>query len=216
MAGRLKRPLIVGLTGGVASGKSTVAAMLTQLGLPVLDTDRIAHELLADVGSDAYRKVVAEFGPGVLAPDGTIDRAALAACVFADVSRRKVLEGILHPLIKQSVERWVHELSKRHSILVLEVPLLLEVGWEGLVDEVVLVDCPVETQLERYVARTGSSRQEGLARVRSQLSREERIAKANIVLDNSGTLEELSRMVEALVKQLKRDKGDKGWKRKGR
>jgi dephospho-CoA kinase len=190
----------VGLTGGVASGKSTVAAVLAELGAVVVDSDVLAREVVAP-GTPGLAAVVEAFGEGVLAADGTLDRAALGAVVFADEAKRRRLEGILHPLIRaRSAE--IAGAVPDGTLVVHDIPLLVESGQAGRFDAVLVVDVPVETQVERMVRERGWSREDAEARVRAQASRDERRAVATYVIDNTGTRDDLRERVTEVVDRL--------------
>ena len=180
----------VGLTGGVASGKSTVAATLAELGAVVIDSDLLAREAVAR-GSDGLAAVVDAFGPGVLTADGDLDRPALGAIVFSDVARRRVLEAIVHPRVRaRSAE--LEAAAAPGALVVHDIPLLAEsAGAAGVFDEVIVVDVPRETQLARLVSERGMAVADAEARVAAQASREVRLAIATYVIDNTGTREEL-------------------------
>jgi dephospho-CoA kinase len=197
------KPLLVGLTGGLGAGKSTVAGMLREAGLPVIDTDEVAHRLLGDRNGQVFARVMAQFGPQISAADGGIDRAALAAIVFSEAERRKALESILHPAIRAVVEEKAAQLAPQHSVIVLEVPLLFEAKWDRWVDMVVVVDAPEETQAARFAAKTGASLDEARRRMGQQLDRQERLRHAHYTLDNSAAVDALRPKVERLVRLLK-------------
>lgn len=190
----------VGLTGGAASGKSTVSAILRDLGAVVVDADVLAREAVAP-GSDALAEVVEAFGPGVLTADGELDRPALGAIVFADEAKRRVLEGIIHPRVRARAAE-IEASAPPGSVVVHDIPLLAETGQAGSFDAVVVVDVPVETQVVRMVEQRGMSREDAAARVAAQASREERLAVATYVVDNTGTLEELRERVAAVLARL--------------
>jgi dephospho-CoA kinase len=184
----------------VASGKSTVSAMLAELGAVVIDADLLAREVVSP-GTDGLAAVVEEFGPEVLGPDGALDRPRLGARVFADPERRRALEAIIHPRVRAraaEIEAAAHE----GSVVVHDIPLLTETGQAASFDAVVVVDVPVETQLQRMVGLRGMSRDEAQARVDAQASREERLAIATHVIDNSGTLEDLRNRVTEVFEGL--------------
>lgn len=182
---------LIGLTGGIASGKSTAAKILAALGLPVLDTDEVVHRLL-EPGGAAYPRVVETFGPDILDGKGRIDRGRLGKKVFADPEARGRLEAIVHPLVEAEVRRWIaQQEAEGHDWAVLEVPLLVEAGWDRWVDEVWVVDVPVEVQVERLMRERGFSREEALSRIQAQIPREARLARATRVIANRGTVEEL-------------------------
>lgn len=185
----------IGLTGGIGCGKSAAAQAFADLGVPVLDADQIARELVTP-GSPALAEIVAAFGPGTLTREGTLDRRALRERVFADPSARKRLEGILHPRVR-------HELISRRAQLqgpycVLVIPLLFEAGLEGLVDRVLVVDCSEAQQRSRVAARDGVPPAQVEAIMKSQVSRSTRLARADDVLDNAGPPGRLSAQVAAL------------------
>jgi dephospho-CoA kinase len=187
--------LTVGLTGGIASGKSTVAAMFTERGITVVDTDRIAREVVAS-GQPAVDAIRARFGPAVFNASGELDRAALRRHVFADAEQRRDLEAILHPLIRARTQE---ELARaRGPYAIAAVPLLVETNFGEIVDRVLVVDCPESAQLERLTRRDRIPRPEALAMIAAQADRATRLRAADDVLDNSGTLESVRRQVADL------------------
>ena len=190
----------IGLTGGVASGKSAVTAMLRELGAVVIDADQLARELVA-AGTPGLAAVVEEFGHGVLTAEGELDRPALSSTIFADASARRRLEEVIHPLVFAEIQR-LEEEAPEGSVVVHDIPLLVESGRAGTFDAVIVVDTPPQTQLERMVRDRGWSREEAEARMRAQCSREERLAIATHVIDNSVTLADLRRQVEELYAEL--------------
>jgi dephospho-CoA kinase len=181
----------IGLTGGIGSGKSTVAQMLADLGAHVVDADAIAREVVAP-GTPGLAALVSTFGDGVLDGD-RLDRAALARIVFEDPDARARLNAITHPLIGARTAELVAGLP-RDGVLVHDVPLLVELGMQDAYDLVVVVDAPDEVRVERLVTR-GLSEQDARARIAAQASRAQRLAAADIVLDNSGDLDDLRRQV---------------------
>ncbi|HEX4685852.1 MAG TPA: dephospho-CoA kinase [Nocardioides sp.] len=190
----------VGLTGGVASGKSTVAEVLRDLGAVVVDSDVLAREVV-EPGTAGLAAVVAEFGPEVLTPDGRLDRARLGAIVFADPARREALEAIIHPLVRvRSAE--IAGAAPPGALVVHDIPLLVETGQQRDFDAVVVVDLPAELQLERAVRDRGWSEQEARSRISAQAAREERLAAATHVIDNSGTREDLRQRVTEVFGEL--------------
>lgn len=191
----MTRPLRVGLTGGVASGKTAVADAFAALGVPVLDADAIAREVVAP-GRPALAGIVDAFGPGVLDALGALDRRALRERVFRDPDARRRLESLLHPAIWQELDR--QSAAAGGAYLVLVIPLLVETGATGAVDRVLVVDCPVETQLARLAERDGETEAAGRAMLAAQATRAARLAAAHDVLVNDGTLEELRHKVAAL------------------
>jgi dephospho-CoA kinase len=189
------RPLIVGLTGGVASGKSAVAAVFGELGAPLVDTDVIAREVVAP-GEPGLAAVRAEFGPSVFRSTGELDRAALRSIVFSDDGKRRKLESLLHPLIRARLRHKLKDVQGPYAIVV--VPLLIETDFAALVDRIAVVDCPEAMQLERLIKRDGVPRPEALAMVRVQADRAARLKAAHDVIDNSGSREATRRQVEQL------------------
>jgi dephospho-CoA kinase len=192
----------VGLTGGVASGKSTVSAILAELGAVVIDADVLAREVVAP-GTDGLAEVVEAFGREVLGPDGGLDRPALGAIVFGDPDRRRLLEGIIHPRVRARAAE-IEAGAPGGSVVVHDIPLLAETGQADSFDAVVVVDAPVETQVARMVEQRGMSREDAEARVAAQASREDRLAVATYVVDNTGTLEQLRERVVAVHAELSR------------
>lgn len=190
----------VGLTGGVASGKSTVSAMLRELGAVVIDADQLAREVVA-VGTDGLAEVVEAFGPSVLTNTGELDRTALGAVVFADEERRRLLERIIHPRVRARAAE-LEAAADPDAVVVHDIPLLTETGQAGDFDAVLVVDVPVETQLDRLVRLRGLTEADARARMAAQASREERAAVATYVLDNMGSLDELRRRVAAVYADL--------------
>ena len=190
----------VGLTGGIASGKSTVSAILSELGAVVIDADAIAREVVAR-GTPGLDAVVAEFGAELLTPEGDLDRPAMGALVFADPEARKRLEAIIHPLVHRRSAELEAEASA-HAVVVHDIPLLTEVGRAGSFDAVVVVDAPTELQVSRMVEDRGWSREDAESRIAAQASREERLATATYVVDNTGTLAELRDRVEQVYADL--------------
>ncbi|GAA1475803.1 dephospho-CoA kinase [Nocardioides aestuarii] len=190
----------VGLTGGVASGKSTVSAMLAERGAVVIDADLLAREVVAP-GTDGLRAVVAAFGEQVLGPDGSLDRPALGALVFADESKRRTLESIIHPRVRARAAE-IEASAPAGALVVHDIPLLTETGQAASFDAVVVVDVPVETQLERMVTLRGMSEEDARSRVAAQATREERLSVATHVIENTGSLEELRARVDEVHEAL--------------
>ncbi len=192
----------VGLTGGIASGKSTVSAILAELGAVVIDADLLAREVVAR-GSDGLAEVVAVFGPELLTPEGDLDRPALGAIVFGDEARRKALEAIIHPRVRaRSVE--LEAAAGPDDLVVHDIPLLAESGGAaGAFDAVLVVDVPTEVQIERMVRDRGWTRAEAESRIAAQASREERRVVATQVIDNTGTREDLRQRVTEVFEELR-------------
>jgi dephospho-CoA kinase len=185
----------VGLTGGIGSGKSTVADCFASHGVPVIDTDVIARELTS--GGEALAQIRAVFGDAVMQADGTLDRAVLRRRVFADSAARRQLEAILHPRIRQAVERTLATLTAPYVLVV--IPLLVETGgYRDLLDRVLVVDCPEDVQIARVMARSGLTRDEVTAVLAAQAGRAERLAVADDVIVNTASPEALSAEVATL------------------
>ena len=193
--------LRIGLTGGVASGKSTVARLFAELGATVIDTDRIAREVVAP-GQPALAALVRALGSGIVAPDGTLDRAELRRIVFADPDLRRTVERILHPAILAGLERQSRTAPGPYQVF--EIPLLVEGGHGGLVDRVLVVDCPEEAQIERLMARDGESRAGAGRMLAAQAKRRERLAAADDVLENDGKPADLAPRVAELDRLYRR------------
>jgi dephospho-CoA kinase len=185
--------LVVGLTGGIASGKSLVGAMFVKLGVALIDTDVVAREVAAR-GEPGLAAVVEEFGSGVLSPSGDLNRPALRSLVFADDAKRRKLEAILHPLIRSRTRAKLAELSAPYALVA--VPLLVETSFGELVDRILVVDCPEALQLERLMRRDAIPKPEALAMIKAQVDRATRLKAAHDVIDNSGTTEGTRRQVE--------------------
>jgi dephospho-CoA kinase len=202
---------ILGLSGGIGSGKSTVSRRLAALGATVIDADAIVHELQVP-GSTMLAAIAAAFGPGVIDAEGRLDRAALGAIVFRDADARARLGAIVHPPVAAEIARRVARArSEQVPVLVLDIPLLFEGRQAGTgtaatlqFDATVVVFAPEEAQIERQIARDGCSRDEALRRIRAQLPLHEKKALADFVIDNSGTPEDTERQVDALWETLNR------------
>ncbi len=187
---------VIGLTGGIAAGKSTIAQILAELGAVVIDADKVGHEAYRR-GTEAWRALVAHFGDGILTPDGEIDRRKLGAIVFADPDQRKALQDIVWPRMKEMIRQRMAELRAAGvQVAVIEAAVLIEAGWTDLVDEVWVVQVPEEVALRRLVARNNLSEADARARIRAQLSNAERAAHADVIIDNSGTVAEARARVE--------------------
>lgn len=185
----------VGLTGGIASGKSAVAQMFVGLGIPVIDTDLIAREIVSP-GSPALQEIAAAFGAQLLRADGNLDRPRLRAIVFAEPERRKQLEAITHPRIGMAMEAQCQQAGGPYQVVV--VPLLLESGLDRRMNRILVVDCPEKLQLSRLMTRDGESAVHAKQLLAAQLSRTDRLARADDVVDNSGSLVDARRRVTEL------------------
>ncbi len=192
--------LTVGLTGGIGSGKSTVSALLAARGAVIIDYDQLARDVV-EPGAPALDAIVQRFGPDVIASDGTLDRPALGAVVFADHSARKDLEGITHPAIRDlAVQRQLA--AGDDAIVIHDNPLLVEMGAAAHCEVVIVVDIPVEVQVERLVTIRGMTKDEALARINAQASRETRTGAADLVIDNTGPIDELDSIVGGIWDEL--------------
>lgn len=186
--------VLVGLTGGIGSGKSTVAAGLVERGAVLVDADAIVHELQRP-GTVVFSEMVERFGEGIVAEDGSLDRGAVADLVFSDPEALAALGSIVHPRVHEEIERRIEEQSGTDNVVLLDIPLLGEAGWPGLAGTIV-VDLPVEVALERLVTHRGFSEEDARSRVEAQISRTERLAFADFVIDNSGTPEDLEEQLD--------------------
>ncbi|MFD9484224.1 dephospho-CoA kinase [Streptomyces sp. NPDC059991] len=192
--------LKVGLTGGIGAGKSEVSRMLVSYGAVLIDADKIAREVV-EPGTEGLAAVVEAFGTGILASDGTLDRPALGAIVFADPAKLAVLNGIVHPLVgARSAE--LEAAAGADSVVIHDVPLLTENGLVPLYDLVVVVDAAPATQLDRLTRLRGMAKPEAEARMAAQVPREQRLAVADLVIDNDGPLEALEPQVRKVWGQL--------------
>lgn len=190
---------LVGVTGGIASGKSTVAAMLGEYDCEIIDADEIAREVVLP-GSDGLKKVVSEFGPQVLEADGSLSRPTLAKLVFADPQKREVLEGILHPLIKA---RTIERIAKsQESIVFYMVPLLVEAKVDYPFDFVVTIEAGTENQIRRLMENRGMSLEDANARIATQATEAERVARADVRVDGSQDLADLQVSIANLWMQI--------------
>lgn len=199
--------VVIGLTGGIASGKSLVSSMLAGLGAHVIDADKVGHEAYAR-GSGCYDEVVATFGRDVIGGDGEIDRKALGGKVFGDPAQRQRLQDIVWPWMRRTMEQRLAELRRNGSPpVVLEAAVLLEAGWQDLVDQVWVVTVGREVARERLMSRNGLTAEQADARIDAQLSNEERAKHAEVVIDNSGTIDELRQRVERQWQALEASPG---------
>ncbi|MEV7466288.1 dephospho-CoA kinase [Streptomyces kronopolitis] len=191
----------VGLTGGIGAGKSEVSRLLASYGAVIVDADKIAREVV-EPGTPGLAAVVAEFGDGVLTPDGTLDRPKLGGIVFADPQKLKALNAIVHPLVgARSAE--LAAAAGPDAVVVHDVPLLIENGLAPLYDLVVVVDAAPHTQLDRLVRLRGMAEDEATSRMSAQATREQRLAVADLVIDNDGPLDALEPQVRAVWERLR-------------
>ena len=193
---------VIGLTGGIGSGKSAVARLLAELGAIIIDADKIGHEALKR-DTEVWHEVVAAFGQQILTPAGNINRRKLGEIVFGNPASLLKLNQIMHPRMYERVTAQIEEYRRKGvGVVVLEAPLLLEAGWASLVDEVWVTVAVEATVLRRLQERTGLSEPESLARIRSQLPVEERVNRADVVINTDGELDELEAKVKGLWQRL--------------
>lgn len=192
---------IIGLTGGIASGKSTVSAMLQELGLPVIDADQIAREIV-EPGQRAFNDIVREFGPRVVGPDGQLDRKALGDMIFANPELRLKLNNITHPRLWEVFDYRMRQLTPDTKIVVWDVPLLLETGMDKRVDEVWLVWVDVPMQIERLKNRDNLTEEEAHQRLQAQMPIDEKMKRADRIIDNRGTIEETRETVTKFCNEV--------------
>lgn len=199
--------LRVGLTGGVACGKSTVAKMFAELGATIVDADAIAHELYRP-GHEVFQELVRHFGPEILRPDGELDRAKLAALVF-DGGRVEELNKIVHPAVIRQQDQWMRSLGEKdpYAVAIVEAALILEAGVKDRFDRIMVVTCKPEQKVTRFAQRTGMSEDAARAdverRTKAQMSDEEKARRADFVIDNSGSVEETRHQVQRIYSELK-------------
>ena len=194
---------LIGLTGGIGSGKTTVSNQLGKLGAGIIDTDVIAHQITAPNGP-AIESIRQHFGPDYIDANGALDRVKMRTLVFANPEAKKALEAITHPLIRQeTIKQALQKTKDGAPYLVFVVPLLLESGtWIDLIDRLVAVDCPVETQISRVMQRNNLPRAEVEKILQSQASREDRLAHADFVIENQGSLDQLIEEVNQLNQKI--------------
>jgi dephospho-CoA kinase len=187
--------LKIGLTGGIGCGKSSVARLFAVQNIPVIDADEISHQLVAK-GQPALHQITREFGQSLLKEDGTLDRSQLKDLIFSDCKNKQKLEAILHPLIFQSIQSEIKNLNAAYCIIC--IPLLIETNWTDSVDRVLVVDCPVETQIERVRNRDNLTIEKIQAILENQVSRAVRLSKADDVINNSEIETGLAEQVKKL------------------
>ncbi len=194
--------MIIGLTGTIGSGKSTVSARLAKLGALVLDADTISREAVKK-GADGLNKIAEVFGKEVIDANGELDRKALAGIVFSDESKRLILNGIIHPQVLKALKERTHgeKALNPNRMIVWDVPLLIEVGWVEYVDSVWLVTAPEQTRINRIMARDGCTIKQAQSRICAQMSEEEKARFSNEIIDNGGSLEQLYQRVDALYSE---------------
>jgi len=192
--------ILVGLTGGIGSGKSTVSNALAERGARIIDADQITRELQAP-GQPLLGELAARFGSGILTADGALDRPALAAIAFSDAEALADLNKLVHPAVGKEIARRLEEAAGTEDVVVMDIPLLTENPREGL-QGIIVVDVPVETQVERLVKYRGFSEDDARARIAKQATREARLATADFVVDNSGPVDALAPQIERLWQWL--------------
>lgn len=196
---------IVGLTGGISSGKSTVSSYLKQLKIPVIDADEVARKVV-EPNSQGAREIRKTFGSDVFEEDGSLNRQKLGALIFSNTENRQKLDDLLQPLIKIMILDEIEEYrQKGETMIVLDLPLLFEKQYEELCEEIIVVYIPRELQLERLMRRNQYTKQEALSRIDSQLSIEEKRKRATVLLDNQGTIQQLYQQVEQWLVETKND-----------
>ena len=195
------RPLRVALSGGIATGKSVCRARFEARGVPTIDADHVARGVVAP-GTPGLAAVVALFGETVLASDGSLNRAAVASIVFADASRRAALEAVIHPLVYAEIGAWFEHLPATERLGIADIPLLFETERQEDFDVVIVAACPRELQLSRLMARDGLSALQAQQRLDSQWPIDEKVRRADIVIDTAGTLDETKHNVDAALTQL--------------
>jgi dephospho-CoA kinase len=205
------RKYLIGLTGNIATGKSAVLRMLGRLGAKAIDADALVHQLMAK-GTPVWQAILDEFGEGILGPGGEIDRRKLAGIVFADAEALERLEAIVHPAVTARVDGLIRQATE--PVVAVEAIKLIEAGWHRAYDALWVVTCPKEQQLERLMRTRKLSREEALLRIEAQPPQEDKVALADVVIDNSGTLKETEKRVEREWEKLMRGKG-RGAKDKG-
>jgi dephospho-CoA kinase len=193
--------LLVGLTGGIGTGKSTVARMLEKRGAVVFDADVLARQAVAP-GTPGFDQVVERFGPNVLAPGGGLDREALGSIVFSDPAARRDLEGIVHPEVRRMFAEGCEEYRDSDRVVVFSAPLLVETGMHTAFDLLIVVSAPVATQIERLMRGRGMAERDVQARIAAQLPLEAKAEVADILVDNEGTLEDLEGRVDRVWRDL--------------
>lgn len=197
---------LIGLTGNIGCGKSTVSAMLAARGARVIDADHVTRQVMA-VGQPAYRRIVETFGHDILAsPDGPIDRPALGRIVFADPAKLRLLEGIVHPATREAIMAWLQEqdaaAAPGRAVAVVDAIRLIEAGYPAFCDSVWVVVCDEQEQLRRLIEDRGMSEADARQRIAAQPPQHEKAAVANVLIDNSGTLESTAAQVEAAWRDL--------------
>ncbi|SDD39979.1 dephospho-CoA kinase [Terribacillus halophilus] len=190
--------IVIGLTGGIASGKSTVSALFKEYDIPVVDADVVAREVV-EPGEPALAAIVDAFGAEILLPDGTLDRPKLGSIIFRDSGKREALNGIVHPVVREKMTAARDRLKPGHPAVVLDIPLLFEGDQLHLVDKVVVVSVDFDVQLERLMHRNNLTEQAALDRIASQMPLADKAAKADAVIDNNGSIDDTKEQLKQLL-----------------
>jgi len=195
--------LVVGLTGGIASGKSTVSSLFQQLGVPVICADELAHEAVKP-GAPALEEIRREFGDDTIDTDGKLDRVAMARLVFQDAALRRKLESIIHPRVSEEKDSRLEAFRRQgHAVVVVDVPLLYESGWEKAFDLVIVVHVPRHVQEQRLVDRDDMTHEDARARLDAQMPIDEKRVRADKIVDNTGSLQQTREQVESILSELR-------------
>ena len=195
---------LIGLTGGIGSGKSTVAALIAAQGFTVIDADRIARDIV-EPGMPALAELARAFGEDILNEDGTLNRGLLAQCAFSDEKRTQLLNGIMHPRIDEETQRRFESArANGEQVVIYDMPLLVDKGLHEGMDQTVVVDVDVETRVKRLVEHRGLDEEDARRRIAAQIDDDARLAVADIIIDNNGSLEDLKPQVKSLVDKLRR------------
>lgn len=195
--------IMIGLTGGIASGKSTVSNLLKERGFTILDAD-IAARVVVEPGQIAYKRIIESFGRDILNKDESINRLKLGSIIFNDAEKRKTLNSIIHPAVRECLNDWKNEAIKEgKKTIIYDIPLLYESNLTYLVEKVIVVFVNPDIQLKRLLNRNGLSEEEALARIRSQLPLNEKVERADAIIDNNGTIDETERQINELINDWK-------------
>ncbi|MFV9511175.1 dephospho-CoA kinase [Tepidibacillus sp. LV47] len=195
--------MIVGLTGGIGSGKSTVAKLFIKYGIPIVDVDQIAREVVKP-NLEAWQKIIEHFGEEILLPNQEIDRKKLGRIIFQDEKKRKILNDITHPIIIQKTLDQARELEKKHSLVIVDIPLLFESKREELFDQIIVVYVPFAVQLERLMKRDQISKEEAIMKIKSQMDLEEKKKRADLVIYNDKGIDKTEEQVKQIIADWQR------------
>lgn len=192
--------MIIGLTGGIATGKSTVSKLFQEKGILVCDSDVIAKQIVQK-GEEGLNRLVQQFGTSILDNDGNLNRKVLSDIIFDDATAREKVNQILHPLVFLSIEKWKNQ-HANESLLIIDMPLLFEVGYDSKVDAIILVTASIDQQIARLNKRNGYSTEEAIKRIKSQWPLTQKLLKSDFIIDNSGTIEQTKNQVSECLKKL--------------